>query len=129
MNPCAMPNLSFKTFAMGARQLVVQLALETILSFAGSKTSSLTPIQIVASGSLAGALISTRLAPAFKCSSALSRLVNNPVDSSTTSIPSSSHGRLALSLHVALPVMYNNGLAVCDGNGVCTAGQPDPAGD
>src|SRR5947208_12031892 len=89
-----MANLSFKTFAMGARQLVVQLALDTILSFAGSKTSSFTPIQIVTSGSFAGALIKTRFAPALlKCSSALSRLVNNPVDSSTTSTSSFFHGR------------------------------------
>jgi lysophospholipase L1-like esterase len=42
----------------------------------------------------AGALISTRLAPALlKCSSALSRLVNKPVDSSTTSMSSFFHGR------------------------------------
>src|SRR3954452_4957871 len=86
MNPCEMPNVSFNTFAMGARQFVVQLALETILSLLGSKTSSFTPMQIVTSGSFAGALINTRFAPAFKCSSALSRLVNKPVDSRTTSI-------------------------------------------
>ena len=35
-------------------------------------------MQIVTSGSFAGALINTRFAPAFKCSSALSRLVNKP---------------------------------------------------
>jgi len=58
----------------------VQLAFETILSFSGSKTLSFTPIQIVTSGFFAGALINTRFAPAFKCSSALSRLVKKPVD-------------------------------------------------
>jgi len=34
------PNLSCNTFAIGARQFVVQLALETILCFAGSKMLS-----------------------------------------------------------------------------------------
>src|SRR5213078_4304857 len=86
MKPCAIPNLSCKTFAIGARQLVVQLAFETITCFSGSKSSSFTPMQIVTSGFFAGALISTLFAPPLlKCSSALSRLVKNPVDSSTTS--------------------------------------------
>jgi len=40
--------------------------------------SSLIPMQMVASGFLAGALMSTRLAPALLiCNSALSRLVEN----------------------------------------------------
>src|SRR5439155_1580582 len=54
--------------------------------------SSLIPMQMVASGFLAGALMSTRLAPALICSSALSRLVKNPVDSNTTSTPKSFQG-------------------------------------
>ena len=36
MNPSSMPNLSFKTLAIGARQLVVQLAFETMVCFAAS---------------------------------------------------------------------------------------------
>src|SRR5438094_6040926 len=69
MNPYAMPNLSCKTFAIGARQLVVQLAFETITCFPGSKRSSFTPMQIVTSGFFAGALISTLFAPPLlKCS-------------------------------------------------------------
>ena len=53
------------------------------------------PRQIVTSGFLAGALIRTRFAPPLLiCSSALSRLVKKPVDSSTTSTPRSFQGRL-----------------------------------
>src|SRR2546430_4284665 len=52
MNPCEMPNVSFNTFAMGARQFVVQLAFETFLSLSGLKALSFTPMQIVTSGSL-----------------------------------------------------------------------------
>ena len=51
---------------------------------------------MVASGFLAGALIKTRFAPPLlMCSSALSRLVKNPVDSRTTSTPRSFHGSFA----------------------------------
>src|SRR5437764_4799195 len=96
MNACAMPNLSFKTFAIGARQFVVQLAFETILSFSGLKRLSFTPMQIVTSGFFAGALINTLFAPALlKCGSALSRLVKNPVDSRTTSTSNFFHGKFA----------------------------------
>jgi len=56
MNPCEMPYVSFNTFAMGARQFVVQLAFETILSLSGSNALSFTPMQIVTSESFAGAL-------------------------------------------------------------------------
>ncbi len=54
---------------MGARQLVVQLALETITSLLGSKVSWLTPTTNVftLSGSLVGAEMTTRFAPACRC--------------------------------------------------------------
>jgi len=54
----------------------------------------LIPIQSVASGFFAGALINTRFAPALlMCSSALSRAVKKPVDSRTTSTSNFFHGR------------------------------------
>ena len=59
-----MPNLSCSTLAIGARQLVVQLALETNF-ICGVSSSSFTPITQVRSGlSLAGALRTTFFAPA-----------------------------------------------------------------
>ena len=39
IRPSARPKLSLMTLAIGARQLVVQLALETMRSLAGSKVS------------------------------------------------------------------------------------------
>ena len=59
-----MPNVSWRTFAIGARQLVVQDALEMIVCLAGSYLSSLTPMTIVMSSFLAGAEMMTFLAPA-----------------------------------------------------------------
>ena len=50
------------------------------------------------SGSVAGAEITTFLAPASRCFWAASRFVNSPVDSIATSTPSSLHGRSAGSL-------------------------------
>ena len=88
-----MPKVSLSTLAIGARQLVVQLALETTWCLAGSYVPSLTPSTMVASGFLAGAEMSTFLAPPLvMCSSAVSRLVKKPVDSRTTSTPSDPHG-------------------------------------
>jgi len=43
MSPFSMPNRSFSTFAIGARQLVVHDALDTTVWCAGSNTVSLTP--------------------------------------------------------------------------------------
>src|SRR5689334_3550801 len=90
-----MPKRSCSTFASGARQLVVHDALEMIWCVAGSYFSSLTPRTTVMSGPLAGAVITTFLAPASRCLAAASRLVNSPVDSTTTSTPRSFHGSSA----------------------------------
>ena len=68
-----MPKFSSSTFAIGATQLVVQEALEMMLWFAGSYLSSLTPITIVMSSSLAGAEMITFLAPPSMCAAALGR--------------------------------------------------------
>ncbi len=49
----------------------------------------------MASGSVAGAEITTFFAPPARCLAAFSRSVKRPVDSSTTSTPSSPHGSTA----------------------------------
>src|SRR5262250_1507998 len=83
--PRLIPKLSRSTLATVARQLVVQDALETRACFMGSYCSSLTPSTTVMSGSFAGAVITTFLAPACRCFDdvALSRKI--PVDSTTMS--------------------------------------------
>ena len=63
MRPDLMPKVSWMTLTTGARQLVVQLAFETIL-WLFSSLPLLTPRTTVMSSSLAGAEIRTRLAPA-----------------------------------------------------------------
>ncbi len=57
MKPRSTPKLSTRTLAIGARQLVVQLALLITSCLALSYMSSLTPRQMVTSGPLAGALM------------------------------------------------------------------------
>ena len=81
-----MPKRSFKTFASGARQLVVHDAFEITVCCAGSNTESLTPMQMVASASPLGAEITTRPTLPPRCFAAFSRPVNRPVDSMTTSM-------------------------------------------
>src|SRR5579863_7658244 len=90
-----MPKLSRSTLAIGATQFVVQEALEMIVWASGSYLSSLTPITIVMSSSLAGAEMMTFFAPASMCARAAGPVVNRPVDSITTSTPRSPHGSLA----------------------------------
>ena len=87
--PRLIPNLSFNTFANGAKQFVVQEAFEMTWWFAGSYLSSLTPITIVISSLFAGAEMITFFAPASRCFAASSRFVKRPVDSTTTSTPRS----------------------------------------
>src|SRR5438128_1390706 len=87
-----MPNRSWSTVATGPRQLVVQEALETIVWRRGSYLSWLTPITMVMSSFLAGAEMTTFLAPAPRCALAFSASVNRPVDSTTYSTPRSFHG-------------------------------------
>src|SRR5580765_4487202 len=83
------------TLASGARQFVVHEAFEMMWCLAGSYFSSFTPSTTVRSGLFAGAVITTRLAPAVRCFAASSRLVKRPVDSKTTSTPRSFHGSCA----------------------------------
>ena len=56
----------FSSFAIGARQLVVQLAAEMMVSFA-VKMPSFTPNTTVGKSLPAGAEITTFLAPALMC--------------------------------------------------------------
>ncbi len=79
MNAFSKPKLSERTLLIGAKPLVVQLALLRILCFSGSYVLSLTPKTNVASGFSAGAEIRTFFAPAVRCLLAPSRLVNKPV--------------------------------------------------
>src|SRR5262249_6485832 len=97
IRPSSRPKPSLMTLAMGARQLVVQEALETIVCLAGSYLSALTPRQSVGTCSvdLVGAEMITRLAPAVRCRPAFSKSVNRPVLSSTYCTPKSFHGSLA----------------------------------
>jgi hypothetical protein len=89
-----MPTVSFRTFAIGARQFVVQEAFEMIVCFAASYLSSLTPSTIVMSSPLAGAEMMTFFAPLSACTLALAASVNRPVDSITMSTPRSPQGSL-----------------------------------
>ncbi|OPZ33308.1 MAG: hypothetical protein BWY99_02716 [Synergistetes bacterium ADurb.BinA166] len=88
----SMPNESLSTLVTGASEFVVQDAFDTTACFDGSYLSSLTPRTIVRSESSAGALMTTRFAPASRCAAAFSLLVKKPVHSSTISTPSSFHG-------------------------------------
>src|SRR5215204_6431711 len=87
-----MPKFWWMTLATGARQFVVQEAFEMTWCAAGSYADSLTPSTMVRSSPLAGALMMTFLTVPRRCLAASSRLVKRPVDSMTTSAPTSSHG-------------------------------------
>src|ERR1700730_6719060 len=92
MRPCSTPNASSSTLTMGTKQFVVHDAFEITLWTAGSKSPSFTPMTKVASAPFDGADTITNGAPAPRCWAAFARSVNNPVDSTTTSTPSSPHG-------------------------------------
>ena len=79
-----MPMPSFSsTCTTGARQLVVQDALDTMWCLAGSYSFSLTPMSSVFTSPLPGAEMMTFLAPAARWPLAFSESVNRPVDSIT----------------------------------------------
>ena len=83
--PLATPNFACMTLTAGARQLVVQDALDTMWCFAGSYCPSLTPMTTVRSSSLDGAVMMTFLAPASRCWAAVGPVRKMPVDSTTMS--------------------------------------------
>src|SRR5205814_842242 len=76
-------------------QFVVQLALETMWCLPASYLVWLTPMTTVMSSPLAGAEMSTFLAPAAIWPLAFSASVKKPVDSTTYSTPNCFHGRAA----------------------------------
>src|SRR3989344_3518088 len=87
-----MPRASFMIAITGLAAFVVQDAFEVTTAL--SNRSSFTPMRMVAPSSpFAGAVITTRFAPASMCALAFSNSVKNPVDSMTTSTESSPHGR------------------------------------
>ncbi len=94
IRPLSMPKFSSSTLAIGATQLVVQEALEMIAWFAGSYLSSLTPITMVMSSSLAGAEMITFLAPPAMCALAAGPVTKRPVDSITMSTPEVAPGQV-----------------------------------
>src|SRR6185369_8581682 len=78
--------------------LVVQEAFDTSSCLTGSYLPSFTPSTTVMSGSLAGAVITTFLAPACRCFEVMARSRKTPVDSTTISTPISPQGSVAGSL-------------------------------
>mmetsp|Transcript_5799 Transcript_5799/g.19535 ORF Transcript_5799/g.19535 Transcript_5799/m.19535 type:complete len:370 (+) Transcript_5799:322-1431(+) len=91
--PLTMPNLSSRTLANGAKQFVVHDALDTIVAD-GSYWSALTPTTYVGmSDPLAGAVMTTFLAPAWMCLPAPGPSRKTPVPSMTISMPISFHGK------------------------------------
>src|SRR5690606_34487023 len=91
ISPSSMPNSSCSTLANGAKQLVVQEALEMIVSDAFTSWW-FTPITNIGA-SLEGAEITTFLAPPSMWYWAVSKVVKIPVHSATISAPTSSHFR------------------------------------
>jgi len=94
INPFCNPNTSFNVLAIGAKQLVVQEAPDITVSLP-SNTSWFTLNTTVFKSPVAGADITTFLAPACKWSPAFSWEVKNPVHSNTISTPNSAHGKSA----------------------------------
>mmetsp|Transcript_38799 Transcript_38799/g.84984 ORF Transcript_38799/g.84984 Transcript_38799/m.84984 type:complete len:211 (-) Transcript_38799:274-906(-) len=82
IRPSMIPKLSLMTFASGARQFVVQEALETTVRSL-VYFSWLTPITNIGTASLGGAEMMTFLQPPLMCSEAFSCAVKTPVDSHT----------------------------------------------
>src|SRR5208282_1628068 len=95
MVPQMILKVSLITLATGARQFVVQDALDTMWCFAGSYFSWLTPSTIVRSSFLAGAVMMTFFTDPRRCFLASLASVNLPVDSITTCAPTDSQGRAA----------------------------------
>jgi hypothetical protein len=89
MMPLTRPVVSRITLTTGARQLVVQLALEMMLCLAASYLSWLTPRTRVMSSLVAGAEMMTFLTVAPRCALALAPSVKKPVDSTTICAPTS----------------------------------------
>ena len=114
-----MPNSSLSALAIGARQFVVQEALEmTVCALGVVRRSWLTPITTVTSSFFAGAEMITFLAPpASTWALALVASVKKPVDSMTTSTPRSFHGRLPGSRSARILMVFAADLDAVVGRG------------
>src|SRR6201995_1343497 len=95
ISPLMMPNSSSSTFANGARQLVVQDALEMTLWALGSYLFSFTPRTTVRSSLVAGAEMMTFLTVPWRWALALVASVKWPVDSITIWAPVEDQSSLA----------------------------------
>src|SRR5271168_1111232 len=95
MMPEVMPKVLWRTLTTGARQLVVQLALEIMLCFVASYLLSLTPRTRVMSSLLAGAEMITFLTVLPRWDLAFSASVKKPVDSTTIWAPTEAQSSLA----------------------------------
>src|SRR5271154_3618923 len=95
MMPDWMPKVSLSTLTTGARQLVVQLALEMTWCAAGSYLSELTPSTRVMASWVAGAEMMTFLTVVPRWALALVASVKKPVDSTTISAPTEAQSSLA----------------------------------
>src|SRR5687768_3516077 len=93
IRPLTMPRSSWRAFAIGARQFVVQEALEMTVWLSASYALWLTPMTTVMSSLDAGAEMMTFLAPPSTWARALVASVKKPVDSTTISTPRSPHFR------------------------------------
>src|SRR3984893_6333130 len=98
MVPLTILKLSLTTLAIGARQFVVQDALEIMWCLAASYTPSFTPRTTVTSSFFAGAEMITFLTGPRMCFLASLASVKWPVDSSTIWAPTDSQGNFAGSL-------------------------------
>src|SRR5271168_822084 len=95
MMPETMPNSECRTFTTGARQFVVQEALEMMLCLAASYFVSLTPRTTVMSSLDAGAEMMTFLTVLPRWALAFSASVKKPVDSTTIWAPTEAQSSLA----------------------------------
>mmetsp|Transcript_154822 Transcript_154822/g.269540 ORF Transcript_154822/g.269540 Transcript_154822/m.269540 type:complete len:218 (+) Transcript_154822:479-1132(+) len=113
IKPSTNPKLSWMTFASGARQFVVQDALETTVSL-GLYSVWFTPTTYMGTASLGGAEMMTFWAPPLRCNSAFSFAVNTPVDSQTNFAPVSPHGMavgfFSWNTAIGLPFTMRNSL-------------------
>src|SRR5258706_3870862 len=106
IRPCSMPKASSSTLTSGARQFVVQEALEMILS-SGLSVSWLTPITILASISFLAGTVRIHLpAPASMCFWQASREAKMPVASMQKSIWFCLCGSLAGSLSALIAMRF-----------------------
>src|ERR1700687_655627 len=95
MVPLTILKLSLTTLAIGARQFVVQEALEMMWCLAGSYFSSFTPSTTVRSSFFAGAEMMIFFTVPRRCFFASLASVKRPVDSMTICAPTESQGRAA----------------------------------